>query len=302
MSKKIILVDANSLIHRAFHALPPFKSPQGELVNAVYGFYSILLNVIMRIKPDYAAISFDVSKKTFRHEAFDGYKAKRTKAPDELYEQFGRIKEILRILDFPIFEKEGYEADDVLATLSTHLKENKDIEVYIVTSDKDAFQLIDDKTFVVSPRKGGSDNIIYNSKEVKKKLGIKPDQVIDYKALTGDPSDNIEGVPGVGDKTAQTLLNKYETLDGIYNHLNEITGALHDKLTSNKEKAYFSQKLVKLVHNVPIDFNLEKAKFDIYDFEKAIPMFNQLAFRSLITRLKNILPKKEENPIQASLF
>jgi DNA polymerase I len=302
MPKKIILVDANSLIHRAFHALPPFRSPQGELVNAVYGFYSILLNIITRVKPDYAAISFDVAKKTFRHKAFEGYKAKRVKAPDELYEQFGRIKEILGILDFPIFEKEGFEADDVLATLSTTLKNEEDLEVYVVTSDKDAFQLINEKTFVLSPRKGGSDNIIYDDEGVKEKLGIRPDQVIDYKALTGDPSDNIAGVPGVGDKTAQTLLNKYETLDGVYDHLDEITGALHDRLANNKEEAYFCQKLVQLVHDVPMDFDLEKAKFHLHDFERALPLFEQLAFRSLITRLKNLLPKKEEEPIQASLF
>lgn len=302
MPKKIILVDANSLIHRAFHALPPFKSPQGELVNAVYGFYSILLNIITRLKPDYAAISFDVSKKTFRHKAFKDYKATRVKAPDELYEQFGRIKEILGILDFPIFEKEGYEADDVLATLASKLQKNPEIDVYIITSDKDAFQLINNKTFVVSPKNGGNDNIIYNDEEVKKKLGIRPDQVIDYKALTGDPSDNISGVPGVGNKTAQKLLEEYDTLDGIYENLDKISGALHKRLDENKETAYFSKELVQLVHDVPLDFSLEKTKFHLYDFEKAIPLFKQLAFRSLINRLKNILPKKEEEPVQASLF
>jgi len=302
MSKKIILVDANSLIHRAFHALPPFKSPQGELVNAVYGFYSILLNIIARLKPDYIAISFDVSKKTFRHKVFSEYKAKRVKAPDELYAQFARIKEILRILDFPIFEKEGYEADDILATISSILKNNDDVETYIITSDKDAFQLIGDKTFVVSPRKGGNDNTIYTKEEVKKKLGVRPNQVIDYKALTGDPSDNISGVPGVGDKSAQNLLNKYDNLDEIYKHLDEIPGSLHEKLSKNKETAYFCQELVKLVHDVPINFNLQKAEFHIRDFEKAIPIFDQLAFKSLVTRLKNISPKKEENLVQTSLF
>ncbi|MBA4336506.1 hypothetical protein C0416_01900 [bacterium] len=302
MPKKIILVDANSLIHRAFHALPPFKSPQGELVNAVYGFYSILLNIITRLKPDYAAVSFDVSKKTFRHDAFDGYKAKRVKAPDELYEQFARIKEILGILNFPIFEKEGFEADDVLATMSTLLKKEDDMEIYIITSDKDAFQLVDEKTFVVSPKNGGNDNIIYTSEEVEKKLGIKPNQVIDYKSLTGDPSDNIAGVPGIGDKSAQTLLQEYGSLDGIYENIDKIKGALNKKLSENKENAYFSQGLVKLVHDVPIDFSLEKAKFHINDFEKAIPIFNQLAFKSLVSRLANILPKKQEEPLQTSLF
>ncbi|MCD6109998.1 hypothetical protein J7J83_04540 [bacterium] len=302
MPKKIIIVDANSLIHRAFHALPPFRSPKGELVNAVYGFYSILLNIITKLKPEYIAVSFDVSKKTFRHKIFNEYKAKRVKAPDELYEQFGRIKEILGILGFPIFEKEGYEADDILATISTKLKADNDINTYIITSDKDAFQLIGDKTFVVSPRKGGNDNTVYTKDEVKKKLGIRPDQVIDYKALTGDPSDNIPGVPGIGDKSAQRLLNEYETLDGVYQHLNKISGSLRKKLEENKEKAYFCRDLVKLVHNVPINFDLQKAKFDIHDFEKALPIFNELSFRSLITRFNNILPKKTDKSVQESLF
>lgn len=305
MQKKLMIVDANSLIHRAFHALPPFKTTKGELVNAVYGFYSILINILTRVNPDYIAICFDVKKKTFRHEIYKEYKGKRVKAPDELYAQFGRIKEILGILEFPIFEKEGFEADDVIATVSTKVEKDPDIDVYVVTSDKDALQLVNNQTFVVSPAKGGTDNKTYNPEAVMERFGLTPDQIIDFKAIMGDSSDNIPGVVGIGEKGATNLLQKYQTLDGIYENLEEITGAIHTKLKEQKEGAYFSQKLVTLVHDVPIDFDLEKTKYKPEDFMKSVPLFEELEFRSLIGRLKKMLPNLpqiSEEPIQASLF
>ncbi|MFC1600399.1 5'-3' exonuclease H3TH domain-containing protein [Patescibacteria group bacterium] len=305
MLKKLIIVDANSLIHRAFHALPPFKTKKGELVNAVYGFYSILINILTRIKPDYLAVCFDVKKKTFRHEVYKEYKAKRVKAPDELYAQFDRIKELLNILEFPIFQKEGFEADDVIATVADKVETDPNIHVYVVTSDKDALQLVNDQTFVVSPAKGGTDNKIYNPETVVERFGLTSDQIIDFKAIMGDNSDNIPGVVGIGEKGATNLLQKYKTLDGIYENLDEITGATHKKLSEQKEGAYFSQKLVTLVHDVPIDFDLEKTKYNPEDFGKALPLFEELEFRSLIGRLQKILPykpKEEDKPVQASLF
>jgi len=305
MSKKLIIVDANSLIHRAFHALPPFKTKKGELVNAVYGFYSILINILSRIKPDYLAVCFDVKKKTFRHEVYKEYKAKRVKAPDELYAQFDRIKEVLKTLEVPIYEKEGYEADDVIATVAEKVEKDPEINVYVVTSDKDALQLVDDQTYVVSPAKGGTDNKIYNPEAVVERFGLDPDQIIDFKAIMGDTSDNIPGVVGIGEKGATNLLQKYKTLDGIYDHLDEITGATHKKLSEQRDEAYFSQKLVTLVKDVPIDFELEKTKYKPEDFGKALPLFEELEFRSLIGRLQKILPvkpKAEDKPVQASLF
>jgi DNA polymerase-1 len=305
MLKKLIIIDANSLIHRAFHALPPFKTKKGELVNAVYGFYSILINILSRINPDYLAVCFDVKKKTFRHDVYKEYKAKRVKAPDELYAQFNRIKEILHTLEVPIFEKEGFEADDVIATVAEKVEKDPQINVYVVTSDKDALQLVDDQTFVVSPAKGGTDNKIYNPEAVVDRFGLTPDQIIDFKAIMGDNSDNIPGVVGIGEKGAANLLQKYKTLDGIYEHLDEITGAIHKKLSEQKDEAYFSQKLVTLVKDVPIDFNLEKTKYHPEDFGKALPLFEELEFRSLIGRLQKILPvkpKQEDKPVQASLF
>lgn len=305
MPKKLIIIDANSLIHRAFHALPPFKTKKGELVNAVYGFCSILINILSHIRPNYLAVCFDVSKKTFRHEEYKEYKANRVKAPDELYAQFDRIREVLHTLEVPIYEKEGYEADDVIATVAEKVEKDPEINVYVVTSDKDALQLVDDQTFVVSPAKGGTDNKIYDRKAVIERFGLTPDQIIDFKAIMGDTSDNIPGVVGIGEKGATNLLQKYETLDGIYEHLDEITGATHKKLSEQKDEAYFSQKLVTLVHNVPINFDLEKTKYHPADFGKALPLFEELEFRSLIGRLQKILPVKpkvEDKPVQASLF
>jgi len=303
MSKKMFIIDGNSLVHRAFHALPPFKTKDGELVNAVYGFYSILINIFSTMTPNYVVVSFDVAKKTFRHNEFDGYKAKRMKAPDELYEQFGRIKEILHELNIPIFEKEGFEADDVLATISSAMKIHPDIEVFIVTSDKDALQLVGDNTFVLSPLKGGSANIVYTETKVQEKFGLNPKQIIDLKALMGDPSDNIAGVGGIGQKTATKLLQQYKSLDGIYENIDKINGAIHTKLVDDKENAYFSKRLVTLIHDVPIDFDFEKTEITLDDLSKATPIFEKLEFRSLINRMSKILPKKEIiSPQQASLF
>ncbi len=302
MKKKLLIIDSNSLIHRAFHALPPFKTKDGELVNAVYGFFSILLNIFTSVKPDYVAASFDVSKKTFRHEVYEDYKAHRVKAPDELYAQFARIKEILNILHIPIYEAKGYEADDVLATIAKKMEKDPEIETYIVTSDKDVLQTVTEKTFVLSPKKGGSDNTVYTPKEVLLKFGLTPEQIIDFKALTGDPSDNIQGVMGIGQKTATTLLQKYKTLDGIYEHVEELKGAMRDKIKNGKKDAYFSQNLVRLIYDVPIEFHLEDTKFLTEDFEKAIPLFEKLEFRSLISRTKKLTPQKRGNPAQTSLF
>jgi DNA polymerase-1 len=182
------------------------------------------------------------------------------------------------------------------------MKQHKDIETYIVTGDKDALQLVDDDTFVLSPKKAGSENLVYTKEEVEKKFGLTPGQIVDFKSLTGDPSDNIPGVMGIGDKGATTLLQKYETLDGIYDHLDDINGATHDKLETGKEDAYFSKKMVKLVKDVPIGFKVEDAKIHPDDYEKALPLFTKLNFRSLIGRLKKIIPEKQPDPAQTSLF
>ncbi|MBN1494963.1 hypothetical protein JW911_04480 [Candidatus Peregrinibacteria bacterium] len=296
MKEKLILIDGNSLIHRAFHALPPFKTKDNELVNAVFGFYSILINVIGKFRPEYVAVTFDVAKKTFRNDLYADYKATRVKAPQELYDQFARVKEGLGVLGVPIFEKEGFEADDLIATIADKTHDDAgaghNIDVLILTGDKDTFQLVDDKTFIISPAKAGTDNVVYNPETIMAKYGLKPGQMIDFKALRGDPSDNIPGVRGIGEKTAVGLLQKYGTLDGIYENLDLIKGALREKLEKGREDAYFSKKMVTLVHNVPVDFKLDDLRFGFEDFELIIPLFEKLEFRSLIERVQRLLPKK----------
>src|SRR4030042_4231747 len=246
MSKqKFILIDGNALVHRAFHALPPLTTKEGELVNAVYGFLTIFFKALKEIKPTYVAVTFDLAKKTFRNEMYAEYKATRVKAPQEPYDQIPKIKELLKLFNVPIYELEGFEADDVIGTIC-HLKtvNRPDIETMIVTGDLDTLQLIDDNTKVYSLKRGLSDTIIYDEKNVQQRFnGLKPNQMIDYKALKGDPSDNIPGVKGIGEKTAINLLKQFETLDNLYKNIDskKISESVREKLIDHKEEAYLSQ-------------------------------------------------------------
>lgn len=205
--EKFIIVDGNALLHRAFHAIPPLTTKSGMMVNAVYGFVTILIRVLKEIKPNYAAITFDLKAPTFRHKIYPNYKTTRQKQPDELYAQIPLIREIVQAFNLTIFEKEGFEADDLIGTISKDLEKNKKIEIYIVTGDYDTLQLINDNTKVYTLRRSLSDTIIYDKTEVINKYGgLKPNQLIDFKALRGDPSDNIPGIKGIGEKTAIELL------------------------------------------------------------------------------------------------
>lgn len=306
--KKLILIDGNAVVHRAFHALPPtFRTPEGELVNAVYGFSSILLNILNIEKPEYIAVSFDLAKKTFRHEEYKEYKATRKKAPDELYAQFARIKEVVKAFQIPIYEIEGFEADDVLGTLAKQAEEKGDIKTYIFTGDMDTLQLVTENTNVMAPTKGLQAPKIYDTEAVVEKYGLTPSQVIDMKGLQGDNSDNIKGVPGIGPKTAQTLLQKYGDLESIYEHLDEITGGVHDKLEKDKESAFFSRRLATIITDVPMTIDFEECKSHEYDQEKIAELFLSLNFKSLLKRLTTFnnhsdIQKIEESPEQQSLF
>ena len=223
--KKLVLIDSNALVHRAFHALPPtLTSPKGVLTNAVYGFTSVLLKMIKDLKPDYIAATYDLAGPTFRHEEFEAYKAHREKAPDELYAQIPLTKEILKTFGIPVYEKQGFEADDLIGSLAERGKKEKDIQVIIVTGDLDPLQLVyKDKVVVFTLRKGLTDTVTYNEAEVKKRYGIKPEQVIDFKGLKGDPSDNIPGVPGIGEKTASSLIQTFNNIENLYKHIEEIS-------------------------------------------------------------------------------
>ncbi len=284
--KKLILIDSNAIIHRAYHALPPLTTKKGELVNAVYGFASVLLNVLNRFKPEYIAATFDLKEPTFRHKEFKEYKATRVKAPDDLYEQIPQVKKVVSAFNIPIVEKKGYEADDLIATFARKTEKlHPDVEVIIVTGDLDTLQLVDDKVKVFALRKGMSDSILYGEKEIFERYGLKPNQMVDYKGLRGDPSDNLPGVKGVGEKTATELLKKYKTIEGVYKNLSGIKEGIRKKLEKSKLQAFFSKRLARLVENVPVDFDIEKCLSEDFSRVKVINLMRELEFFSLLRRL-----------------
>ena len=284
--KKLILIDGNAIIHRSYHALPPLSTKKGELVNAVYGFASTLLSVIEKFKPDYVAASFDLAGPTFRHEKFDEYKANRVKADDELYAQIPKVKEVVKSFNIPIYEKAGFEADDIIGTIAKQVeKEKEKIETIIVTGDMDTLQLIDDTTKVYTMKRGLSDSILYDAEKVFERYGLKPEQLIDYKGLRGDPSDNIPGVKGIGEKTAIDLLKKYNNINGVYKNIAEIKGAVKEKLERDKSNAILSKDLATIILDAPVTFELGKAKLHDFNRDEIVKLFSELNFYSLVKRL-----------------
>lgn len=297
--KKLILIDGNALVHRAFHALPPLTSPQGVVVNAVYGFAAILLKTIKDLKPDYLAAAFDLAGKTFRHEEFEDYKAHRVKGPDELYAQIGMVKDLLRAFGVAIFEKEGFEADDLIGSVAEQAKKINDLQTIILTGDLDTLQLVEDeKVLVYTLRKGMSDTVLYNEQGVRERYGLEPYQVTDFKGLKGDPSDNIPGVPGIGDKTATALLQKYQTVENLYQELKKIkefkkgevlTPKLADKLKEHEPQAIFSKRLATIVRDVETDFSLKQVHWrENLSLEKIAKTFKGFGFFSLLKRLSDV--------------
>lgn len=284
--KKIALIDSNALIHRAFHALPELSKKDGTLTNAVYGYLLTLLSVIEKLKPDYIVATFDLKAPTFRHKKYKEYKAKRVKAPDELYMQIPLVKELLKAFNIPIYEMKGYEADDVIGTLVKDKKLDDGLKKYIVTGDLDALQLVDADTFVYTLRRGITDTVIYDEKTVEGRYGLKANQMIDYKALRGDPSDNIPGVKGVGEKTAVDLLKKYKTLEGVYENLEKIESkSVAEKLKNGKQDAFMSYDLARIRTDVSIDFNLEACATKDYDKNQVASFLREMEFYSLLKRI-----------------
>ena len=286
-TKKLILIDGNAIIHRSYHALPPLTTKEGELVNAVYGFASTILSVISKFQPDYILATFDLAGPTFRHEEYKEYKATRVKAPDELYAQIERVKEVVRAMGIPIYEKQGFEADDVIGTIIKEIEDKNggEIENIIVTGDLDTVQLVSKNTKVYTMRRGLTDSVMYDEAQVEERFGLKPNQIIDYKGLRGDPSDNILGVKGIGEKTATDLLQKYKTIEGVYENISEIKGAIKEKLERDKAQAIQSKYLATIRQNVPIKLKLEEAKTQQFNREKLVKLFRELNFFSLIKRI-----------------
>ncbi|MBI2122199.1 MAG: DNA polymerase I [Candidatus Sungbacteria bacterium] len=288
--KKLILIDAHAIIHRAFHALPSLTTPAGEPINAVYGFTMILLRILRELKPDYITAAFDMPGPTFRHVAYERYKATRPETPSDLTSQFSKVREVLNAFQIPYFEKAGYEADDIIGTISAQLKKDKKVEVIIVTGDADAFQLVRKNLKVYSMRKGITDTVIYDEVAVRERFGFEPAQLIDYKGLRGDPSDNIPGVKGIGEKTATELLKKFDSIEGVYKALKrqdkKISESIAEKLKAGEEEARFSKELARIHSDVPIEFKLGDLSWGGDVSGLAVrELFRKFGFFSLLKRL-----------------
>jgi len=308
---RVVLIDANSLIHRVYHALPRLTDFQGRPTNALYGLSNILLKFLKDYKPDYIFALYDRPEPTLRHQVFKEYKAQRPKAPDDLKIQIGLSKKIFLGFNIPIIEKTGYEADDLIASLKERFKSFAK-EIVILTGDLDTLQLVDEKTKILTMKKGISEMKIYDIEEVKNKFGILPEKVPDFKALVGDKSDNIPGIPGIGEKTASLLINKYGDLEKIIEEAEKgkLDPSFKSKILENKERLLFFKELVTLRKDISFDFEPEKMKYEGYNEENLIKVFEEFSFKSLIERLKKEKPglfslkkredvKKEEGKIES---
>lgn len=320
--QKLVLIDGNALLHRAYHALPPLTNKDGVVVNAVYGFFSMFLKILEDQKPDFTIVCFDKKAPTFRKELFVGYQAKRPKMSDDLVPQVKFVHEILEKSKIEIFEVDGYEADDLIGTIShqavqntqktqnagkseksdnlkhrsTESSEFSEMEVFIVSGDRDLLQLVNHHVKMIAPVTGLTNMIVFDEAKVKEKFGIKPAQLVDYKALVGDPSDNYPGVAGIGPKTAATLINEYGSLEEIYKNLENIKKKnpnLALKLAEGAESAGLAQKLAGIVLDAPITLDMEQASMKYFDKQGLRKEFEKFGFKSLLKRLGSNFVKKE---------
>lgn len=281
---KLVLIDGNAILHRAFHALPPMTTKKGEPINAVYGFVSMLLRIVQDLKPSHIIVTFDEKGPTFRHKAFVAYQAQRPPTADELSSQFEKTRRFVEAAEIPVYSKSGFEADDLIGTIAKKSKH----EVVIVTGDRDQLQLVNKKVKVYMPVAGLSNAKMMGRDEVVEKMGVPPEQIIDYKALVGDPSDNYPGVSGIGPKTATSLLSKYKSIDGVYKNLEKIQGTAREKLKNGRKDAYLSLHLATIVTNVPIQYDIEaSSKWDL-DNPKVIDLFEEFGFKTLKERIKKV--------------
>ncbi len=284
-TERLMLLDGNGLIYRGYFALPPLTTSRGELVNAVFGFCSIVLRGIADLKPDYVAVAFDLQGPTFRHEQYAEYKATRQRMPDDLRDQFPKVREVVKALRIPVYELAGYEADDVIGTITVDA-ERRGLDTTIVTGDLDMLQLVTDCTRLMTTRSGVENTILYDPAKIHERFELVPGQMIDYKALKGDPTDNIPGVPGVGEKTAAKLIREFGSLDALYERLDEVKpDKLRDKLAGHRDRVFMGRGLSTIVRDLPVVFDLEAARLTDYDRETVIRLFREFEFRSLIERL-----------------
>ena len=304
-NKKLVLLDAHAIIHRAYHALPEFLSSKSEPTGALYGLSSMLMKIITELKPDYIVACYDLPQKTFRHEVYDKYKSGRAKADDALVTQLKNSRRIFEGFDIPIYDAPGFEADDVLGTIVEKYKKDKNLDIIIASGDMDTMQLVDDKKVqVYTLKKGINDTILYDEDAVVERFGFKPKLLPDYKGLRGDPSDNIIGVKGIGEKTAKSLIVNFGTIEEMYKKIKKneeifikagISPRMIDLLKNNEEEALFSKTLATIRTDAAIDFVLPAKTFwENVDLKKIEQVFAAFEFRSLLTRLKNFFGSNQK--------
>lgn len=304
---RLLIIDAHAVLHRAYHSIPNL-SVNGQPVNAIYGFYSMLLSALDQLNPKYLAVCLDSPGPTFRSQEFLGYRAKR-QAPDrELISQLPLLPQTLGIASIANIAIGGYEADDLIASVARQfLSKDKQLQVTIITGDKDLMQLVGGRVSLFMPVRGLSETKTFGPSEVKEKLGVDPNQVVDLKALMGDMSDNYPGVAGIGPKTATDLLAKYQTLDNIYAHLDDISSTIRQKLETDRNTAYLSQKLATLVDNIPFKFSLKSTLWSDTQVQGLMALFDQYHFKSLASRLNKkynlkLVTKSKTDSNQGQLF
>jgi len=289
---KLVLFDGNAIMHRAYHALPPLTTKDDEPIGAVYGLVSMLLKVISDLEPTHIAFAFDRPEPTFRKKLDENYQAHRPEMESELAGQFEKARDMLEAFGIPVYSKAGYEADDVIGTIAASVvgRQSSDVSVTIVTGDHDMLQLVDEKKRVhlYMPLRGLSEGKEFGEKETLERLGVGPRQLVDFKALVGDPSDNYKGIPGIGPKTAAGLLQRYIALKQIYKSLDKLPRRTRKLLEEHKESAFQSQKLARIVTDVDVGFDFEKAGMWSIGNKKTLALFETYGFKTLSERVKKM--------------
>jgi len=309
---KLLLVDGSALLHRAYHAYPPLTTKTGEVVGAVYGVVAMLISALEQEQPTRVVVAWDLPKPTFRHERYVGYKAQRPKADQELVEQIPLVKGLIKSMGLTQIEEERYEADDIIGTLSKQVvegkKKHKSEEVIILTGDQDTMQLVSEHVRVLTPAKGGNQAKLYGPEEVKEKYGVRPEQIVDYKALIGDSSDNIPGVVGIGPVTASKLLNEYGSLEKIYQVIEKgkekgkFKEEVKKKLLEGKESALMSQELSLIETKMKLQVKPKEWEYQGLEREEFRQELEKLGFRSLVRRVFGIIEEKPIPDNQMGLF
>src|SRR3989344_1317080 len=297
--ERLVLLDAHAILHRGYHALPDFATSSGEPTGALYGYVAMILKIASDLRPDHLVACYDLPKPTYRHEVYENYKAGRAKTDESLVRQIERSKDVCKALGIPIYAHEGFEADDILGTIVEQMRD-KSVEIIIASGDMDTLQLIDDNVMVYTLKKGINDTILYDEEKVKERFGFGPALIPSYKGLRGDPSDNIIGIEGIGEKTATELIKLFGSIEELYKKIanpsseirNKIKPRIFELLKENEEEARFSEMLATIRRDAPVDFVLPKTEWkNGINLAEAKKLFAELQFRTLTARLENVLAK-----------